>query len=221
MSTEFEPVRGLPEALPPGERVLWQGSPDWRSLAVRALHVRKVAIYFALLGAWTAAASVLSDGAALPTALLSAASVLPLAGGAIGLLGLYAWLIGRTTIYTVTDRRVVMRIGVALPLTVNVPHRIVAAAGLKLDGNGAGDIPLALTGRDKLAYLALWPHARPWRVTKPEPMLRSVPDAARVAGLLADALHATAGQPASIGRDAAPVEAERPARGGQSLPVAA
>jgi hypothetical protein len=142
-------------------------------------------------------------------------------GAAVGLLGLYAWLVGRTTVYTVTNRRVVLRIGVALPLTVNVPFRIVGAAGLKLDGKGMGDIPLALTGRDKLAYLALWPHARPWRVTKPEPMLRSVPDAARVAGLLADALAEAAGQPSPAARTATPVDAERPVRGGQPLSAAA
>ena len=33
---EFEAARGLPELLPAGERVLWQGSPDWRGLAREA-----------------------------------------------------------------------------------------------------------------------------------------------------------------------------------------
>ena len=49
---DFEPVRGLPALLPAGEKLLWQGSPDWRSLAVRAYHVRKIAIYFLLLVLW-------------------------------------------------------------------------------------------------------------------------------------------------------------------------
>lgn len=218
--SEIKPVRGLPEALPPGERILWQGSPDWRALAVRALHVRKVAIYFALLAAWTAAAALLVDGRTPSTAIASAAGVLPMAAAALGLLTLYAWLVGRTTVYTVTDRRVALRFGIALPLSVNVPYRIVAAAGLKLDRDGTGDIPLQLTGRDKLAFLALWPHARPWRVSKPEPMLRAVPNAAAVAGLLADALSAAAGRPAPAGREAS-VEAEQAGRGGQPLPAAA
>ena len=46
---EWEAAPGLPSALPAGERVVWQGAPDWRSLAVHAFHVRKVAIYFALM----------------------------------------------------------------------------------------------------------------------------------------------------------------------------
>jgi hypothetical protein len=198
MSAEIEPIRGLPEALPPGERILWQGSPDWRALAVRALHVRKVAAYFGLLAAASVAGSVVIDGKALPAALGSAAGLALPALAALGLLGLYAFLAAGATVYTITDRRVVMRFGVALPLTVNIPFKIVGSAGLKLDRDGTGDIPLALTGRGKIAYLALWPHARPWRVSRPEPMLRAVPDAARVGRLLAGALAAAAGRAPAI-----------------------
>lgn len=202
--SEIEPVRGLPEHLPPGERILWQGSPAWRTVAVRALHTRKVVGYFALLAAWGFVASIVADGAAPRAALLSVAGVVPLTIGALALLGLYAWLVGRTTIYTITNRRVVMSFGVALPMTVNVPFRIVASAGLRTDPDGAGDIPLALNGREKLAYLALWPHARPWRVSRPEPMLRAVPEAAKVAGILSGALAAAAGRtaPAMVGQPA-------------------
>ena len=51
----------LPEPLPAGESVLWQGRPEWRGLALRAFHVRMVAIYFALLAVWRVA-SGLMDG---------------------------------------------------------------------------------------------------------------------------------------------------------------
>ncbi len=54
----FEPRRGLPALLPEGERLLWQGSPRWQSLAVRAYQVRKVAVYFGILVAWRIAAGV-------------------------------------------------------------------------------------------------------------------------------------------------------------------
>jgi hypothetical protein len=33
----------------PGEHVVWQGAPDWRSLAVHAFHVRKIALYFVFM----------------------------------------------------------------------------------------------------------------------------------------------------------------------------
>ena len=45
---EWEAAPGLPSDLPPGERVVWQGAPDWKRLAIHAFHVRKVALHFAL-----------------------------------------------------------------------------------------------------------------------------------------------------------------------------
>jgi hypothetical protein len=36
---ENEPVRGLPETLPPGETLLWQGEPDWLSMARRTFRL--------------------------------------------------------------------------------------------------------------------------------------------------------------------------------------
>ena len=45
----FEPIRGLPEKLPEGEHILWQGSPDFRRLAREALGVRWIMAYFAIL----------------------------------------------------------------------------------------------------------------------------------------------------------------------------
>jgi len=46
---EWEAAPGLPSALPAGERVVWQGAPNWKRLAIHAFHVRKVALYFAFM----------------------------------------------------------------------------------------------------------------------------------------------------------------------------
>jgi hypothetical protein len=186
-----EDETGLPETLPAGERVLWRGAPAWRSLAREVFHVRLLAAYFTAILA-SRVLWVLHSGSSLEQALVSALWLLPLGVAAIGLLSLLAWLTGRTTAYTVTDRRVVMRIGVALPMTVNIPFRIIDAAGLKIHADGSGDIPLTLSGNDRIAYVHLWPHVRPWHFTRTEPMLRAVPDAAEVGGIIARALAAYA-----------------------------
>ena len=183
---EFEAARGLPEPLPPGEQLLWQGSPDWRVLARRAFHLRKLAAYFGALLVLRVGFLV-GDGAALAEALRSTLGPLALAALGLALVGLMAWLSARSTVYTITDKRVVMRIGIVLTLTFNIPFKRIAAAGLHLDAGGTGDLPLTLLGKDRIAYLHLWPHARPWRLGRPEPMLRSVPQAALVARLLTEA----------------------------------
>jgi hypothetical protein len=103
-----------------------------------------------------------------------------------------ATLIRRTTVYTLTDRRVVMRIGIVLTMTLNLPHRQIDAAALRPGKDGHGDIALQLAPGVRIGYVHLWPHARPWQVRWPQPMLRAVPHASQVAALLAEALQATA-----------------------------
>lgn len=153
---EFEPLPGLPAQLPAGETILWQGAPAWRSLARRVFHADKVAAYFCLLALWRAGAAF-ADGRSGAEAAGSCLWLVPPAAAAIGLLVLLAWLTARTTIYTITSRRVVMRYGIAFPATVNLPFRAVASADLKRYPDGTGDIPLALMGPDAIAYLYLWP----------------------------------------------------------------
>lgn len=183
---EFEAAPGLPEPLPRGERLLWQGSPDWKRLALRTFHVRKVAIYFAIILVLRAV-NVLADGGGLTSALIAVAWLLPLVVFALGTLLALAWMTGRTAMYTITDRRVIMRIGIVLTLTFNLPLRRIASAGLRLDADGMGDIPLSLAAGERIGLLHLWPHSRPWRWARAEPMLRSVADAHRVAEILTEA----------------------------------
>jgi hypothetical protein len=214
---EFEPVRGLPERLPPGERMLWQGSPRWRSLALRAFRVRAVAIYFGLLMLWRVAAA-LSDGESFAQAALSAAKLIPLAAAAIAILALLAWLSARATVYTITDRRLVIRSGVALPLSVNLPFAAVESAGLKRFRDGTGDIALALVRGQRVGYVSLWPHVRPWHFSRPQPALRALAHADEVARTLSAALAASVGGPPAGATAGTPALQPAP---GHALPSAA
>lgn len=184
MEHEDEPVYGLPEVPPAGEHVIWQGSPDWKALAIRAFHVRKLVVYFALM-LMLRAVVTLADGGSAVQALRDVALLLPLPMLGLGLVLVLAWLSARSTVYTLTNRRVVMRVGIVLTLSFNLPFKCIAAADMARAPRGTGDIALALAGSDRIAYLQLWPHARPWQLRKPQPMLRCVPEPERVAQLLA------------------------------------
>jgi hypothetical protein len=208
-------IRGIREPLPEGERVLWQGAPDWRSLARRAFHVRKLALYFGVLVLWGIASGLADDQparAAAASALWS--TTLALVG--LGVLAGLAWAIARTTTYAITSSRVVMRIGVALPMTVNLPLRLLDGAAMKAYSDGTGDIPLALSGDDRIAWLHLWPHVRPWRLARPQPMLRAVPDAARVARILAEATAAVIPVTSAESSGVRPAAAPQPLAGAMS-----
>ena len=193
---EYEAARGLPEPLPPSETLLWQGSPDWLLLARRAFHVRKLAVYFGLLLAWRIAGTLV-DGGGAAALLRDLAVTLPLAALGLGLTLLLAWMSARTTIYTLTDRRLVLRLGIVLTVTFNLPFARIESAALRLepaDPQGHGDIAITLAAGERIAYLHLWPHARPWQLRRPQPLLRALPDAAGVAQLLGQALARHAGQ---------------------------
>lgn len=211
---EYEPILGLPAPLPAGETILWQGAPEWQTHARRALHARQVAIYFAILVVWGIVAG-LADHTPARQVAVSSLRLGGLAALAIALLCLFAWLGARTTVYTITSRRVVMRFGIALPITIQIPFAQVESAACHIWDNGTGDLALSLSKSQRVAYLVLWPHARPWKLSRTQPMLRSIPDSQAVAQILARALAAATFQPAQAMaahvRDGTPSGAQMPA----------
>jgi hypothetical protein len=115
----FDALPGLPEKPPQGELILWQGRPDAWALARDAYKIRWFAAYFALVVLWRAGAAFADGG-------LSLALAIGLPYLALGLLGLgviyfLAWVQARSTTYTLTTARVVLRVGAALPVTFNLP----------------------------------------------------------------------------------------------------
>jgi hypothetical protein len=184
---DFEEVRGIPYRLPEDENVLWQGSPNWRSLAVHLCHVRTITLYFAVLIIWRFIVAA-SDGKPMQEAYEVSAWLAALLGIVIAIALTFAYLCAKTTVYTITTRRVILRYGIAFTKAVNVPLRLVKSAGLRMHGNGTGDIALQLFGPERIAYLILWPHARPWRFTLPEPMMRALPEPQQAVEVLRTAL---------------------------------
>lgn len=188
----FEPIPGLPALPPKGEMLLWQGRPDTWRLAVEAFGLLWVAGYFVIIIAWRAWVGFDLGGVAgafaygLPYVILAAA--------ALGVIWLLAHAQARAAIYTVTTARVIMRIGAALSVTFNIPFAQVASASADIRSGGTGTIALTTAPGTRLSYLICWPHVRPLHFVT-QPALRCIPDAARVARLVADAAETRMAQP--------------------------
>jgi hypothetical protein len=184
----------LPEDIPAGERILWHGRPRWLSLARRAYRGDFIAAYFVALTVW----NVLSVGpvSGWSAAVLVAAKTLGIGAAALALIALMSYASARTTLYVVTSRRLVLKVGVALPIFINLPFNQIVSASARVFGDGTGDIPVMLSANQRVAYLALWPHARPLHFARPQPSLRSVANAADVADALGRALREASGQTA-------------------------
>ena len=186
---ENEPIRGLPEYLPAGERLLWQGEPSKKLMALRVFHVRKVGIYLAALFAIHLFMQFRSGGS-LTDILLGSSWMLGLAAAGVGILAGLSYIYARSTVYTITDKRVVLRFGVAMPMMVNLPLSVITSADMKRYGDGSGDVILTAAKRKRLSYMLLWPNIKPWTFNPVSPSLRCLDDVDAVAQCLAQAASA-------------------------------
>jgi hypothetical protein len=181
-------IKGVPHPLPAGEHLLWEGAPDARAMAVHVFHRRLVAAYFGAMLLWWAVATtepvtspVFVSGLALRVLL-----TLVVLGIAEGL----ARASARTSWYAITNRRVVLRLGVVLPMSINIPFSIIDGARIGTFGDGTGQLVLTLGKAHRLAYIALWPHCQVFRFTHPEPVLRGLRDPKAISALLVNAVAA-------------------------------
>jgi hypothetical protein len=209
---ELDAQVGLPERLPEGERLLWQGAPSVRDMAVHAFHARKVAIYFVLLVVWHVVSS-LHDGAGLRATLASGAWLVAMGSLAVGCLTLLGLWSARTTLYTLTDQRIVMRVGIVLTVAYNLPLTRIHAADVRRVGRSQ-DIVLTLEPNTRIAWLQLWPHVLPWRLSRPRPALRALHDAPAVSNLLVKAWSHARAQALRSGDNAAATDASAQPRTG-------
>lgn len=200
---EIEPVKGLPETPPEGEVILWQGKPNWWALSKESLNLFWVAAYFVFLAAWRFTAVV--DLMPLGEAIGASVPFLILGGISCAILVVIAWAQAFYTVYTVTNRRVAMRIGAALNVTLNLPYTQIANANLDLRKGGTGTIAFDLMGDTRISYLVCWPHVRPWKISPTQPALRCINDAEEIASMISEAAQARVSTPQVERTGAAPM----------------
>lgn len=190
---QIEPVEGLPELPPQGEQILWQGRPNWWRLTIESLSLPWVAGYFVLLAVWRYV--TVMDVMPFGQAFAASSPFLILGAIVCALLLIVGYVQARATVYTITNRRVAMRIGAALTVTLNLPFSQIKSADLDLRKTGTGTIALDLLGDTRLSYLVCWPHVRPWVMRQTQPALRCIPDAHKIASILAEAAEARISTP--------------------------
>jgi Bacterial PH domain len=184
---DCEPVPGLPENLPDGETIIWQGAPDRNGIARRVLQSHVIAGYFAILALVPFVSKAMSGGALNEAAMISL-RVVVVGALAYGIVRVLAQAISKTTLYTITSKRVVMRYGVAFPISLNIPFNEISAVNIKQYSDGRSDVALTTSGALRLSYLHLWPHARSWKFDGAQPTLRTLEEGEAVAEILANAM---------------------------------
>ena len=214
--TEYvdEPVEGLPDYLPEGETMVWQGRPTVAAMARRVFFIPHLALYFGLLIAGHTVYRLMEG--------VSAAQVMGTfvwqAGLAATVLVLLAWLArsyAASVMYTLTSERLVIRSGVALPMMVNIPIEQITAADMRVYRDGTGDIVLTPVADRKLHWVLLWPNVSAWYSRPIRPLLRGLAEPHRAA----DAFAAVASQHYQVTAGEQVAVPVRVHTGGAAVPV--
>ncbi len=179
-------IRGVPHPLPTGESVLWQGAPNVRAVATHVFHWRLFALYFAAMLLWWAFATSAAFGTGQYYS--QGAIVLTLSAMVLGIAWGLSALVASSTWYAITTQRLVLRIGMVFPMSINVPFSAIESAGVGEFKDGTGQVALSLSKAQRIAYIALWPHCRVLRFANPEPVLRGLTDPQRIGRILAQAV---------------------------------
>ena len=151
----------------------------------RALNLWWIIGYFGLLATWRLLTVI--DYMPLWTAISVIIPFLFIAALAGLLLCIVGYVQAKATLYTITNKRVVMRIGAALTITLNLPFTKIDNAAVAKKRGGLGNIAFETSGSTKFSYFVLWPHARSWHFGKPQPTLRCIPEIEKVSSILGEA----------------------------------
>jgi hypothetical protein len=141
--------------LPAGERVLWSGAPDQRSLARYFLRERWVlgfvAVSFAIgVGdAWQH-----GGGVSTLSAILAVVAIVSIR--------VFSWRIAKSSKYVITDKRVFFNIGMVLRADANIPYSSVDGVDLLRRSDGSADLMVTLSDAQEIPWLLLFPHMT-WR----------------------------------------------------------
>jgi Bacterial PH domain len=180
-------IKGVPHPLPPGETLLWEGAPATGPVATHVFHWRFLAIYFVAVLIWWAVSTSAAFGSNEFVVGFSMAFAFSLL--VLGIAFALAKLVAGTSWYAITNRRVVLRVGMVFPMSINIPFTILESAGVGMFKDGTGQVLLTLVKGQRIAYIALWPHCRVFKFAEPQPVLRGLVQPKQVADILARAVN--------------------------------
>lgn len=209
---EQEPVPGLPGTPPQGETILWQGAPDMNLVARRVLKRNWLMAYLALLAGWALVTGFYDQSSVVATSSYLV-MITTFTFAILALIYLFAWGVQKTTLYTITNRRIMMRIGVALSVTLNLPFSRIAGANVKREKDHSGVIAFETEEDTRLSWLMQWPHVRAWHFARTQPAMICLTEVGAPADILTrelqrvhEELSASPGHAGLTSPDAMPAE---------------
>jgi hypothetical protein len=180
--TKFEAPKNILDAIPDGESILWKGKPSLWGFSWNLFGLKWITFYLSILSIVSIARFFASD---FHTAFYIDFLPFFLSGifASIILIGLAA-IQAYSTVYIITENRVIIKTGAALSFLISMPFKKIKEVNLQKRGASIGTISFELFSKKRVPYISCWPSVRPWKFKKTQPAFSCVRSVDEVATIL-------------------------------------
>ena len=180
--TKFEAPKNILDAIPDGESILWKGKPSLWGFSWNLFGLKWITFYLSILSVVSIARFFASD---FHTAFYIDFLPFFLSGifASIILIGLAA-IQAYSTVYIITENRVIIKTGAALSFLIRMPFKKIKEVNLQKRGASIGTISFELFSKKRVPYVSCWPSVRPWKFKKTQPAFSCVRSVDEVATIL-------------------------------------
>jgi len=180
--SKFEAPKNILDAIPNGESILWKGRPSLWGFSWNLFGLKWITLYLSMLSIVSVARFFASD---FYTAFYVDFLPFFLSGifASIILIGLAATQT-YSTVYIITENRVIIKTGAALSFLISMPFKKIKEVNLQKRGASIGTISFELFSKKRVPYISCWPSVRPWKFKKTQPAFSCVRSVEEVATIL-------------------------------------
>ena len=90
----------------------------------------------------------------------------------------------QSSVYIITENRVIIKSGAALSFLISIPFKKIKAVNLQKRKGSLGTISFELSSGKRVPYISCWPSVRPWKLKNTEPAFSCIEDVDEVATIL-------------------------------------
>ena len=180
--TKFEAPKNILDAIPNGESILWKGRPSLWGFSWNLFGLKWITLYLSMLSIVSVARFFASD---FYTAFYVDFLPFFLSGifASIILIGLSATQT-YSTVYIITENRVIIKTGAALSFLISMPFKKIKEVNLQKRGASIGTISFELLSEKRVPYISCWPSVRPWKFKRTQPAFSCIGSVDEVATIL-------------------------------------
>ena len=180
--TKFEAPKNILDAIPNGESILWKGRPSLWGFSWNLFGLKWITLYLSMLSIVSVARFFASD---FYTAFYVDFLPFFLSGifASIILIGLAATQT-YSTVYIITENRVIIKTGAALSFLISMPFKKIKEVNLHKRGASIGTISFELLSEKRVPYISCWPSVRPWKFKRTQPAFSCIGSVDEVATIL-------------------------------------